>query len=207
MTQRIEDVRKRAQRSCSSADVLLDGHFDYGNGYHGRIYVNPHMLFCYPVDHLAAGAGHARHPALRPHRHRCRPSSDRPRAARCSRIRWPGCSTAGAASSIRPACSRRCTSTPRKACGCARPIAPCSPAGSVLHCRRRAQHGQDAEPLRGTGAEGWRRGAGTVQIYDRMAAIVTLDVPNVALIEYGARDIYTSTTCPLCAAGVPLTSF
>jgi orotate phosphoribosyltransferase len=48
---------------------------------------------------------------------------------------------------------------------------------------------------------------GTVQIYDRMAAVVTLDVPNVSLLEYDARDIYTSTTCPQCAAGVPLTSF
>jgi len=47
----------------------------------------------------------------------------------------------------------------------------------------------------------------TAQIYDRMAAVVTLDVPNYALLEYSARDIYTSTTCPLCAAGTPFTSF
>jgi orotate phosphoribosyltransferase len=48
---------------------------------------------------------------------------------------------------------------------------------------------------------------GSVQIYDRMAAVVSLDVPNVALLEYDARDIHTSTTCPQCASGVPLTSF
>ena len=47
---------------------------------------------------------------------------------------------------------------------------------------------------------------GTVQIYDRMASVVTLDVPNFALLEYDARDIYTSTTCPQCAARVPTTS-
>jgi orotate phosphoribosyltransferase len=47
----------------------------------------------------------------------------------------------------------------------------------------------------------------TAQLYDRMASVVTLDVPNVALLEYSARDIFTSTTCPQCAAGVPLTSF
>ena len=47
----------------------------------------------------------------------------------------------------------------------------------------------------------------TCQIYDRMASVVALDVPNVALLEYSARDIYTSTTCPQCAAGVPLTTF
>ena len=39
-----------------------------------------------------------------------------------------------------------------------------------------------------------------MQIYDRMAAVVTLGVPNVPLLEYDARDIYTSTTCPQCAA-------
>src|SRR5438093_296667 len=27
---------------------MLDGHFDYGNGYHGRVYVNPHQLFRHP---------------------------------------------------------------------------------------------------------------------------------------------------------------
>src|SRR5438105_4599480 len=27
---------------------MLDGHFDYGNGYHGRLYLNPHQLFRHP---------------------------------------------------------------------------------------------------------------------------------------------------------------
>src|SRR5580765_7574087 len=27
---------------------MLDGHFDYGNGYHGRAYLNPHQLFRHP---------------------------------------------------------------------------------------------------------------------------------------------------------------
>ncbi|MCK7461348.1 MAG: hypothetical protein MZU84_04410 [Sphingobacterium sp.] len=27
---------------------MLDGHFDFGNGYHGRVYLNPHQLFRYP---------------------------------------------------------------------------------------------------------------------------------------------------------------
>src|SRR6185436_11731006 len=26
----------------------MNGHFDYGNGYHGRLYVNPHQLFRHP---------------------------------------------------------------------------------------------------------------------------------------------------------------
>ena len=27
---------------------MLDGHFDFGNGYHGQVYLNPHQLFRYP---------------------------------------------------------------------------------------------------------------------------------------------------------------
>src|ERR1700674_4564372 len=27
---------------------MLDGHFDYGNGYHGQVYLNPHQLFRHP---------------------------------------------------------------------------------------------------------------------------------------------------------------
>ena len=27
---------------------MLDGHFDFGNGYHGRAYLNPHQLFRHP---------------------------------------------------------------------------------------------------------------------------------------------------------------
>ena len=28
--------------------LMIDGHFDYGNGYHGTVYLNPHQLFRYP---------------------------------------------------------------------------------------------------------------------------------------------------------------
>src|SRR5262245_56672715 len=27
---------------------MIDGHFDYGNGLHGRVYLNPHQLFRHP---------------------------------------------------------------------------------------------------------------------------------------------------------------
>src|SRR6187401_2344516 len=27
---------------------MINGHFDYGNGYHGRVYLNPHQLFRHP---------------------------------------------------------------------------------------------------------------------------------------------------------------
>ena len=76
---------------------MLDGHFDYGNGYHGRVYLNPHRIFRQPsliwrlaqdlidvlpddVDRRDRGRGR---------------SGDGRRAA--SRTRSPVCSTAAAA--------------------------------------------------------------------------------------------------------------
>src|SRR5260221_6295928 len=43
------DIREKALKDLQQAEVLmLDGHFDYGNGYHGRVYLNPHQLFRHP---------------------------------------------------------------------------------------------------------------------------------------------------------------
>ena len=48
---------------------------------------------------------------------------------------------------------------------------------------------------------------GTMQIVDRCHACVSLDVPNVALVEYRAPPNYPAASCPMCAARVPITSF
>ena len=46
---RREDIRARALTDLQKHEVLmLNGHFDFGNGYHGRLYLNPHQLFRYP---------------------------------------------------------------------------------------------------------------------------------------------------------------
>ena len=43
------EIREKALKDLQQAGVLmLDGHFDYGNGYHGRVYLNPHQLFRHP---------------------------------------------------------------------------------------------------------------------------------------------------------------
>jgi orotate phosphoribosyltransferase len=47
----------------------------------------------------------------------------------------------------------------------------------------------------------------TVQIYDRLEAIVDLGVPNIALAEYRAPENYPVASCPLCHSGMPITSF
>ena len=48
---------------------------------------------------------------------------------------------------------------------------------------------------------------GTVEIYDRLEAIVDLGVPNIALAEYRAPDNFPAAECPLCRAGRPVTAF
>jgi orotate phosphoribosyltransferase len=56
-----------------------------------------------------------------------------------------------------------------------------------------------------------RAGGGTViataEIYDRMEAVVRLDVPNYPLAEYKAPENFLVSECPLCASGVPVSRF
>ena len=47
----------------------------------------------------------------------------------------------------------------------------------------------------------------TVQICDRMEAVVDAGVPNYALVEYPAPENHPATDCPMCRAGEPVTSF
>src|SRR4249919_2245808 len=43
------ELRDKALKDLQQSGVLmLDGHFDYGNGFHGRVYLNPHQLFRHP---------------------------------------------------------------------------------------------------------------------------------------------------------------
>jgi orotate phosphoribosyltransferase len=48
---------------------------------------------------------------------------------------------------------------------------------------------------------------GTMQIVDRCEACVSLEVPNVSLVEYKAPPNYAAASCPMCAANVPITTF
>ena len=46
---RLEDTRQKALADLGESGVLMrDGHFDYGNGYHGSVYLNPHQFFRHP---------------------------------------------------------------------------------------------------------------------------------------------------------------
>ena len=47
---RLTATREKALEDLRQSGVLMiDGHFDYGNGYHGRVYLNPHQLFRHPA--------------------------------------------------------------------------------------------------------------------------------------------------------------
>jgi orotate phosphoribosyltransferase len=46
---RTDTLRRKALENMKEHEVLmLDGHFDYGNGFHGRVYLNPHQIFREP---------------------------------------------------------------------------------------------------------------------------------------------------------------
>src|ERR1700726_343597 len=46
---RHDEIRAKALQDLRDSHVLMiDGHFDYGNGYHGPVYLNPHQLLRHP---------------------------------------------------------------------------------------------------------------------------------------------------------------
>ena len=201
------EIREKALRDLQGFQVLmLDGHFDYGNGYHGRAYLNPHQLFRHPstiwrfaqdlLDLLPASivtdtdvvAGPVTGGALLAH------------------------TIAGLLD------SRRSLTHPPSSFA---PFNVDATGGHVLRSfYRQAIKGKRvllADDVRNTGqtfgrCAGLVREAGghvigTVQIYDRLESVVDVGAPNFSLAEYRAPENYSSVRCPLCEAGVAITSF
>jgi orotate phosphoribosyltransferase len=199
--------RSKALQDLQQSEVLMiDGHFDYGNGYHGRVYLNPHQLFRHPstiwrfaqdlIDLLPADL-----------------------IARTQVVAGPVTGGALLAHTIAGLLdSRRSLSHP-----------PCSfaPFNYDGYCSftlrdfyKRELNGKQvllADDVRNTGETLARcatlvKDAGatvlaTVQIYDRGEAVVKLDTPNIALAEYKAPENYVASDCPLCKAKIPITRF
>ena len=204
---RQDDVREKALKDLKQLEVVMvGGHFDYGNGYHGQVYLNPHQLFRHPstiwrfaqdlidvlpfelVSQAEVVAGPVTGGALLAH------------------------TIAGLLD------GRRSLTHP-----------PCSFAPFNLDSERRlmlrafyARQLIDkrvllADDVRNTGstfqacaelvAKAGGHVIGTVEIYDRLEVVTPLDVPNVALAEYRAPDNYVADACPLCAADQPITAF
>ena len=202
-----DELREKALKDLQQSEVLMmGGHFDYGNGYHGRLYLNPHQLFRHPstiwrfaqdlidlmpvslVQQTEVVAGPATGGALLAH------------------------TIAGLLDSRRslthPPCSFAPFSNDAKAGLVLRPFYQAELKGRRVLL---------ADDVRNTGETLARcaalvREAGgtvlaTVQIYDRCESNVDLGVPNIPLAEYRAPENFKAADCPLCAQQVPITRF
>ena len=203
---RQDERRRQALRRLQELEVLMrDGHFDYGNGFHGRVYLNPHRLFVHPstIWRLAQDLLDVLPPEL---------------LAQTDVVAGPVTGGALLAHTLAGLLDgRRALTHP-----------PCSFApfnyaedGFVLrgfYARHMAgERVLIADDVRNTGKTFQRcaelvRAAGgtvigTVEICDRMEAIVDLGVPNHALADYPAPQNYAAADCPMCKAGEPVSSF
>ncbi len=207
MVDRHADLRRQALRQLEQFEVLMrNGHFDYGNGFHGRVYLNPHQLFRHPstiwrlaqdllevlpgelLEHTEVVAGPVMGGALLAH------------------------TLAGLLDGRRALTHPPCS------------FAPFSSRGDHDFVLRdfyaREMAGRRvliADDVRNTGktfvrcADLVRQAGGevlaTVEICDRMEAIADPGVPNYALAEYKAPENFAAGDCPMCKAGEPVTSF
>ena len=200
-------IREKALKDLQHSEVLmLDGHFDYGNGYHGRVYLNPHQLFRHPstiwrfaqdlIDLLPAEV-----------------------VQQAEVVAGPVTGGALLAHTIAGLFdSRRSLTHPPRS------FAPFNsdPAGgfTLRTFYRRELNGKRVllvDDVRNTGETFARCAAlvdaaggtvlATTEIYDRCEAVVDLAVPNIALVEYRAPANYRREACPMCQAGMPITRF
>jgi orotate phosphoribosyltransferase len=204
---RRDEIREKALKDLQQYEVLmLNGHFDFGNGYHGPLYLNPHQLFRYPstIWRFAQDLLDVLPPSV---------------LAETEVVAGPVTGGALLAHTIAGLLDsrREITREPMM-------FAPFSVDAARGHTLSRFYQQQMlgrrvllVDDVRNTGqtlarcADLIRQGGGTVvataQIYDRMEALVDLGVPNFALAEYKAPDNYPAADCPQCQAGVPVTSF
>ena len=202
-----DEIRQKAFDELQRAGVLMrDGHFDYGNGYHGRVYLNPHQLFRFPstiwrfaqdlIDLMPAAM-----------------------IEQADVVAGPATGGALLAHTIAGLLDSR-----RKLTEPARLFAPFAPDHAGGHTLRPFYGAQMAgkrvliaDDVRNTGQTFERCAAlvtqaggiviGTAEICDRLEAIVDLGVPNIAVAEYRAPDNYPAAACPLCREGRAISSF
>lgn len=185
---------------------MIDGHFDYGNGYHGRVYLDPHRLMRYPstIWRLAQDLIDLLPSAL---------------IEQTELVAGPLTGGAILAHTMAGLLdSRRNLTEPPKLFA---PFAPDAVRDQALrNLYRREMAGKRvllADDVRNTGHTFARCAAlvreaggtvvGTVEIYDRLEPVLDLGVPNIALAEYKAPGNYPAGACPLCKDGKPITAF
>ncbi len=206
MTRR-DELRRKALENMRECEVLmLDGHFDYGNGFHGRVYLNPHQIFRQPsliwrfaqdlieilpddvVQATEVVAGPVMGGALLAH------------------------TIAGLLD------GRRSLTHPPTTFA---PLSLDATGGLLIRSFYRGivkgRRVLLVDDVRNTGktferAKGLIEQAGgtviaTAQLCDRLEALVDLGVPNFALAEYPAPENFPVGACPLCMAQTPITRF
>jgi orotate phosphoribosyltransferase len=200
-------IREKALKDLQRSEVLMmDGHFDYGNGYHGRVYLNAHQLFRHPstiwrfaqdlidllpgelVERTEVVAGPVTGGALLAH------------------------TIAGLLDSRRSLTHPPCSFAPFNY----------DPSGgfALRPFYRRELQGKRvllADDVRNTGdtfarcanlvTDAGGSVVATVEICDRLESIKDLGVPNVALADFKAPENFKASDCPLCKAGTPITRF
>lgn len=204
---RRDEIREKALKDLQQQEVLmLNGHFDFGNGYHGAVYLNPHQLFRHPatiwrfaqdlldilppsvLDETEVVAGPVTGGALLAHTMAGLLDSRR------AITRPP---TLFAPFHVAPDCGQSMTRFYQQQV----------PGKHVLLVDDVRNTGQTLVRCAGLVREAGGSVIATAQIYDRMEAVADVGVPNFALAEYKAPDNYPADACPLCKAGVPVTTF
>lgn len=203
---RHDELRRQALKTLQDAGVLMrQGHFDYGNGFHGRMYLNPHQLFRYPstiwrlaqdlldvlpgelIEQTEVVAGPATGGALLAH------------------------TLAGLLDGRRALTHTPCSFAPFTTVD-GNAVLKQFYAGQMSGRRVLI-----ADDVRNTGktleqCAALVRAAGgtvlaTVEICDRMEPVVDAGAPNYALVEYQAPENFPAAECPMCKAGEPITRF
>ena len=203
---RTDELRRQALKTLQDAGVLMrQGHFDYGNGFHGRVYLNPHQLFRLPstiwrlaqdlldvlpgdlLQQTEVVAGPATGGALLAH------------------------TLAGLLDGRRALTHPPCS------------FAPFTMVDGVVGLKEFYAGQMEgrrvllADDVRNTGktfeqCAALVRTAGgtvlaTVEICDRLEAVADAGVSNYALAEYHAPENFSAAACPMCKAGEPVTRF
>ncbi|MBA2303053.1 MAG: hypothetical protein H0W08_10510 [Acidobacteria bacterium] len=203
---RKDELHRQALKTLHDAGVLMrDGHFDYGNGFHGRVYVNPHQLFRYPstIWRLAQDLLDVLPGDL---------------LQQTEVVAGPATGGALLAHTVAGLLDGRRALT----------HAPCSFAPFTIidgNAVLKTFYAQQmvgrrvllTDDVRNTGktfeqcAALVRKAGGTVlatvEICDRMEALADAGVPNYALAEYRAPENHPAAQCPMCRAGDPVTRF